>query len=252
MLEVRGAQVHVRVRGAGRPLLLLHGLGCSAEGWGPLEPHLPGFELIAVDPPGIGASPASWRNLTMAGLSRLLEEVLVALDRPRVDVLGLSWGGLLAQQFAHDHPDRVRRLVLCGTAFGLGSVPGDPRALMAMMTPLRNPGVARLVYGAAAMDSAGALERFLSLRGKPSLRGYYGQIGRLSGWSSLPWLGSLRAPTLVMAGRRDRVVPGANARLLAWRIPNARLHWIDEGHLFLMLRAAESGQVITRFLNGSE
>ena len=184
----------------------------------------------------------------MGGLARVLSRLLEILERPKVDVLGLSWGGLLAQQFAHDHPGQVNRLVLCGTACGLGSVPGDPRALMAMMTPIRSRWVANLLYGRGAVTHAAAFNDFLRLRGRPSTAGYYGQIARVTGWTSLPWLGRVRARTLVMAGRRDNVVPPINARILAWRLPDARLHWVDDGHLFLMLQPAKCGAVISDFL----
>lgn len=235
--------------GKGRPLLLIHGLGCGINAWEPLAEHLPDFELICVDPPGIGGSPGGLRPLTMRGLSGVLEGVLDSLERPRVDVLGVSWGGLLAQQFAHDQPGRVRRLILCATGCGLGALPGDPRALLAMLTPLRIDAFAPLFYGPEIHRNRDALDRFLRARGRPSLLGYYGQIARVVGWSSLPWLRQLRMPALVMAGRQDRIVPPINARELAWLMPNARVHRVDGGHLFLMLRAAESAAVIREFLH---
>jgi len=240
--------VRVRVAGTGRPLLLIHGLGCGIDAWEPLAEHLPDFELISVDPPGIGGSPGGLRPLTMRGLSRVLTFVLDSLERPLVDVLGLSWGGLLAQQFAHDQPNRVRRLILCATGCGLGAVPGDPRALMSMLTPQRIDAVAPLLYGQEILRNRDALDRFLRARDQPSLLGYYGQLVRVFGWSSLPWLHQLRMPTLLMAGRDDRIVPPINARELAWRMTNARVHWMDGGHLFLMLRPTESAAVIREFL----
>lgn len=242
----------MRISGSGRPLLLMHGLGVSADGWAPLEKHLSGFEMISFDPPGIGASPPTWRATTMGGLARLVSRLLFQIDRPQVDLLGLSWGGLLAQQLAHDHPTQVRRLVLCGTGVGLGSMPGDPRAMTALLTTLRTPWIANLIYGTGATTNPAELRQFLKVRGRPSLIGYYGQIARLAGWSSLPWLRQLSAPTLVMAGTQDRLVPPINARILAGRLPNARLHWVDDGHLFLLLRAAECAAVIRRFLSARD
>ncbi len=222
-------------------------MGCGIDAWEPLAEHLPDFELISLDPPGIGGSPGGLRPPTMLGMSRVLKYVLDSLERPLVDVLGLSWGGLLAQQFAHDQPASVRRLILCATGCGLGAVPGDPRALLAMLTPQRIDAFAPLLYGPEIFRNRAALDRFLRARGQPSLLGYYGQLARVVGWSSLPWLHRLRMPTLLLAGRHDRIVPPINARELAWRMPNARLHWVDGGHLFLMLDPAGSAAVIKEF-----
>jgi pimeloyl-ACP methyl ester carboxylesterase len=118
-----------------------------------------------------------------------------------------------------------------------------------MLTPERIDAVAPLLYGPEVNLNREAFDRFLRARGRPSALGYYGQLARVAGWSSLPWLHRLRMPALVMAGRHDRVVPPINARELAWLMPNARLRWADGGHLFLMLNPAWSAAVIREFLD---
>jgi poly(3-hydroxyoctanoate) depolymerase len=193
----------------------------------------------------------------MPGIARTVEQILDALGYDGVDVLGVSLGGVIAQQFAHQVPHRVRRLILAATGPGLGGVPGSPRVLLALATPRRyyQPDyyrrIAGRVYGGAARRDPdallhGSLARFI---GRPALSGYLGQIYAITGWTSMPWLRTLRQPTLVLASDDDPIVPLVNGRILAWCIPDARLHVVrDGGHLFLLEQPAEMARLITSFL----
>ena len=83
----------------------------------------------------------------------------------------------------------------------------------------------------------------------PSLSGYLAQLYAIAGWTSLPWLGRLRQPTLVLAGDDDPIVPSVNGRMLARLIPDARLHVVPGGgHLFLLERPREMAALVTEFL----
>lgn len=256
MVRVDGVTVMVRRSGYGRPLLLLNGIGCGVETWAPLERALPGFDLLSFDPPGVGSSPNRSWPLGIAGLARMAVALADSCGWNEFDVLGLSWGGIVAQQLAHDHPHRVRRLVLCATTFGPGSFCVDPLVIALTSTPLAQTSgwfgrvAAPYLYGADIHEYAGAFEAF-ERRRLPTVQGYYAQALAATGWSSLPWLRNLRTPTLVMAGRHDRLVPPAIARLMASAIPNSSLHMVDGGHLFLLLRTAESASVIGHFLDAN-
>ena len=253
LVRANGVSVMARRSGRGRPLLLLNGIGCGVETWATLERELPGFELLSFDPPGVGGSPNTRRPLGMGGLARVAIALADSCGWKQFDVLGLSWGGLVAQQLAHDHPERVRRLVLAATTFGPGPFTVDPLALALMSTPIRHTSrwfgrmVAPYLYGADVRDYPDAYEAFAGRR-SPTVRGYYVQALAAGTWSSLPWLRTLQCPTLVMGGKRDRMVPPNVARLLARAIPRSTLHMIDGGHLFLLMRTAESGSVIRGFL----
>src|SRR5208282_3997259 len=138
-VEVDGMRLRTSIRGAGRPLLLLTGIGASLSLSAPFEDALNpyGVQTIAVDAPGTGRSTRYRRPRRMPGLARTFELLLDALGYEQVDVLGASFGGVLAQQLAHQAPSRVRRLVLAATGAGvagLGGVPGSPRALLALAT----------------------------------------------------------------------------------------------------------------------
>ena len=194
----------------------------------------------------------------MAGLARQAARLLDVLGLPRVDVLGVSFGGGVAQELVLRNPHRVGRLVLAGTSCGLGSVPGHPVALALLANPLRyySPAFFRAtapyLYGAAVAQNDRVLQAQIAARHArpPSLRGFAGQLTAAAGWSSLPWLHHLRAPTLVLAGDDDRIVPPVNARILATRIPDARLEMVPGGHLFLMEHPEHCAELIAGFSNG--
>src|SRR4029077_2253264 len=128
-VRVDGHLLRVSIQGEGRPLLLVMGLGGNIEMWDPIEQELNarGFQTIAYDASGTGDSPARLVPLRMAGLARQAAHLLATLGFPTAGVLGVSFGGAVAQELAHAHPERVRRLVLASTTCGLG-VPGHPVA----------------------------------------------------------------------------------------------------------------------------
>jgi poly(3-hydroxyalkanoate) depolymerase len=258
-VRVDGHLVRVSVRGEGRPLLLIMGLGGNIEMWDPLERALTkrGVQTIAYDASGTGDSPSRLIPLRMHGLARQAAHVLDALGHPDADVLGVSFGGAVAQELALANPHRVRHLVLASTTCGVGAVPGNPLALSLLATPLRyySPAflrvTANVLYGPGAADDEGLLRNQIDARRArpPSLWGYVGQLATGIGWTSLPWLHRIRTPTLVLSGARDPIVPPINARILARRIPNAQLEIVPEaGHLLLMDRADAVSERIATFL----
>jgi poly(3-hydroxyoctanoate) depolymerase len=242
---VRAAGLRLRVgrRGAGRPLLLITGIGANLDMWAPFARLVGDRELIAFDPPGAGLSQRPRRPLRMPGLADVVRQLLDALRLERVDVLGYSFGGALAQELAHRAPDRVRRLVLCATAPGVGGSPPRPLAALMLATPARyyHPRLLALTVphiagGRTAREPALLAEQAAArLHRPPDPLGYAYQLYAVAGWSSLPWLHLVAHPSLVVAGENDPSVPLRNARLLAARLPDARLHVVSGGgHLFLL------------------
>ncbi|SNS15773.1 poly(3-hydroxyalkanoate) depolymerase [Geodermatophilus pulveris] len=258
-VDLGEVRLRTSVRGTGRPLLLVTGLGASLELAEPFERELAarGRRVVSFDAPGIGGSTPYRRPRRMPGLARTVTALLDALGLDEVDVFGVSLGGVVAQQLAHQAPGRVRRLVLAATAPGMGGMPGAPSALLALATPrrYRDPEhylqIAGRIYGGMARtDPRRLLRSTLGRVRPPSAIGYAGQLYAVTGWSSMPWLHTVRQPALVLAGDDDPIVPLVNGRILAWRIPDARLHVVrGGGHLFILERPAEIADLVTAFLD---
>jgi poly(3-hydroxyoctanoate) depolymerase len=256
-VEVGSQRLRVAIRrpaeARGRPLLLCNGLGASLESFDSLVRALDGVETIAFDAPGVGGSPAPLVPYRFRGLARLVDRMLDGLGYAEVDVLGMSWGGGLAQQIAFQHPTRCRRLVLVASAAGALMVPGRPAVLGKLLTPRRyvDPSyrerIAPVVYGGDYRRHPELARAHVRAIREPSWVGYWYQLFATVGWSSLPWLPFLRQPTLVLHGTDDPLVPVVNARILAALIPGAELQLLDCGHLLVLTRVPEVSAAILRF-----
>jgi poly(3-hydroxyalkanoate) depolymerase len=211
--------------------------------------------VIAFDVPGIGHSPLPPRPYRFSGLARLAGDLVRQLGHDRFDVLGISWGGGLAQQIALQNPRRCRRVVLVSTGTGALMIPAPPRVLLAMATPRRHRDPAYLravapdIYGGRVRTRPELVDELMANRSTPvSGRGYLYQLLGGLGWTSLPLLPALRQPTLVLAGDDDPIIPLANAYLMTRLLPRARLHIYHDGHLGLITSAHDLAPVIARFL----
>jgi poly(3-hydroxyalkanoate) depolymerase len=256
--EIEGQTLRVGVRRgdeARPPLLLFNGIGANIELVAPFLEALDGPEAIVFDVPGVGGSPSPWLPYRPSTLARLSAQLLDKLGHDQVDVLGVSWGGALAQQFAFQQGRRCRRLVLAATSPGHLMVPGKLTVLLKMATPRRYKDadymkrIAGDIYGGALRGSPELVRKHLRHVRWSSDYGYYLQLVACFGWTSLPWLRLLAQPTLVMTGTDDPLVPLVNGRILASLIPDARLVTIDDGHLFLVTSAREAAVTISGFLS---
>ncbi|MEJ8821861.1 poly(3-hydroxyalkanoate) depolymerase [Variovorax humicola] len=243
-----GAQTRV-------PLLLFNGIGANLELVNPFSAELEDTEAIIFDVPGAGKSPAPKRAYRLFSVARLAAKLLDALGYQQVDVLGVSWGGGLAQQFAIQFPSRVRRLILAATTMGGSTMlPGKPSVLWKMVNPKRYTdkgymkSIAPDIYGGSLRTNPDAIKLFTEHARGGDPKGYRYQLLAMMGWTSLPWLWRLHHPTLVMAGRDDPLVPLANARMHAALMRNAQLCIVEDGHLFLMNKAKDVAPLILDFL----
>jgi poly(3-hydroxyalkanoate) depolymerase len=180
---------------------------------------------------------------------------MTELGYGRFDVLGISWGGGLAQQLAVQYPRRCRRLVLVATSTGSLMIPARPRVLLHLSSPRRHGDpeyaarIAGDIYGGALRRRPELAAPVTRAHAAPvSRRGYLYQLLASAGWTSLPWLPFVRQPTLILAGDDDPIIPLSNARLMAALLPGARLHVYPDGHLGLLTRAAELAPVVSDFL----
>ena len=261
LVDVRGQRLRVAVRpGDPRrtPLLLCNGIGVGFEAFDAfvdaLDPRIP---VIRFDPPGAGGSPLPFTPYRLPGLARAVLELVDLLDYAQVDVLGISWGGALAQQIAFTGRSRCRRLVLVATGTGALMVPARPRVLVRLATPrrYRDPHYIRRVapdlYGGTARTDPHLAARILHEQSRtgPAI-GYLYQLLATAGWTSIPFLPFLRQPTLVLAGDDDPIIPLVNGYVLSTLIPHARLHVYRGGHIELAAAPERLVPVIEEFLHG--
>jgi len=254
----QGQRVHVSVTGEGEPLLLMAGLGANTEMWTPFVKHFPENRIIRFDAPGTGRSTTPPFPIPVAALSGLAAAVLDSCDVPAADVVGFSYGGAVAQQFAFEHPQRVRRLVLAATTCGIHGVAGDVNALAGLLTPIRyySPTyfdrTAAATFGGATARSVVVRRRMMETRRQnpPTPYGYAMQLMGATGWTSWALLPKIPHETLVICGDDDPLVPIENARLLASRLPRARTEIVPgAGHLFLWDEVDNLAHRIGRFLS---
>lgn len=258
-LTVLGHDVRVSVRAGtepGPPLVLCNGIGASLDLLDPFVDALdPRIEVVSFDVPGVGGSPAPRLPYNFPMLAWFLVKLLEQLGHDRFDVLGISWGGGLAQQVAFQHPRRCRRLVLVSTATGSLMVPAGPRILSKMITPrrYRDPEYARSIaahlYGGRLRADPELARHLLHDHSRVgSWPGYFLQLLAGLGWTSLPALPFIRQPTLILAGSDDPIIPLVNARIMARLLPSATLHVYDDGHLGLVTNADELAPLVADFL----
>ena len=240
------------------PVLFFNGIGANIEAVAPLAEALDDRPFIMFDMPGVGGSPEPvipYNAVTMAWTST---QLLDKLGVDMVDVMGVSWGGAMAQHFAIQHPGRTRRLILCATSAGMLMVPGNPAALSKMADPRRYIDAAfmekhfQTLYGGALGKASGKAGHIHRLK-PPTRRGYFYQLLAMLGWTSAPALPFMRKPTLILMGDDDQIVPLANGTILKTLIPNSEMVVLEGGgHLFLLSHSEECTAAMQRFLNAPE
>jgi poly(3-hydroxyoctanoate) depolymerase len=259
-VRISGQDLRVALTGpseAERTLLVFNGIGASLETVAPFAEHFRRTRILTFDVPGVGGSPAPWLPYRLSWLSRLTGRLLDTLGIGAVDVFGISWGGALAQQFVHDYPARAHTLTLAATSAGFVMVPGDPRVLVKMATPRRYADRAYMlkvgpdIYGGQLrFDRRKLIEHAAAMQANTP-RGYLYQLLAGVGWTSWLWLPQIRVPVLIMMGADDPIVPVINGRILANRLPDARLEVVDCGHLFILTHPDQTAATIEDFLLGS-
>lgn len=242
------------------PILFFNGIGANIEAVAPLAAAMPERGFIIFDMPGTGESPDPLVPYNPFTMSWTASQLLDRFGLDEVDVMGVSWGGAMAQHFALQHPGRTRRLTLIATTAGMLMVPGNPAALTKMADPRRyvDPEFMakhfQTLYG-GMVESAGEDHKssHISRLKPPSPRGYLYQLMCMLGWTSLPALPFMSKETLIMMGGDDQVVPLINGKILKAMIPNSRLvTFAGGGHLFLLTHTDESLVAIREFLDAPE
>jgi 3-oxoadipate enol-lactonase len=257
MLSVAGTELHVERRGSGEPLLLIQGLGGHSLHWG--EPFLTelerDFELVLYDQRGAGRSAAFGGDLTIAGLAGDALALLDALGLERVHVLGISMGGMVAQELALAAPARLASLTLgCTSCGGTQSRPTGQEVIRELTAAVfsgnrervlrtgfeivvSGPYAADPAHYAAFAEAAGHYPAEIPL--------LMSQQAAVVAHDTYARLRGLQVPTLVIHGTEDRMLAAVNGDLVASLIPGARLELLDgAGHLFFWEQPQRSAELV--------
>jgi 3-oxoadipate enol-lactonase len=247
-------------QGTGRPILLIMGLGYPSSMWHRTRPVLSAsYRTIAFDNRGVGRSDVPPGPYSIAGMASDAAAVLDAAGIRAAHVFGVSMGGMIAQEFALQYPSRVQSLILgCTAAGGPSAQRAEPAALDMLKTTIhmdREQAVEAaipFIYDAATprrMIDEDVAQRRPWL---PSPAGYLAQLQAILAWESFSRLLQITAPTLVIHGKNDRLVPPGNGEMIAARIPGAKLVLLERaGHLFSTDQTEAAHQQILEFLSWS-
>ena len=261
LIKVRGQKLQVVVDHGNDPeippLLLMNGIGARLELLQPFVDAMdPARTIIRFDPPGIGRSRKPHKMYRIRGLTKRLAQVLDELGFDQVDVLGISWGGGLAQQFAVSQRGRCRRLVLVSTSTGSLMIPPDPRVIAKIVTYRRYTdadymtAIAHQVYGGSMRkDPAKAVDALRAHGPGAASFGYFMQLTTTAMWTSLHKLPFISQRTLVLAGDDDPIIPSGNAKVLGSLIRRSTVQIYEGGHLALVTEADEMAPRVETFLN---
>jgi len=256
-VENQGARIYWDDQGFGAPVLLIMGLGYPSYMWHRIRPVMAArYRTIVLDNRGSGQSDVPAGPYSMALMA---SDAAAVLDAARVEsahVFGVSMGGMIAQEFALEHPKRVRSLILgCTAGGGPTAVRAEDDAIQMLKARVRmTPEEALEAPVPFIYDAATPRERIdedLSIR-KPWLprpQGYQAQLEGILAWESYSRISAIHAPTLVIHGESDRLVPPGNGKLIAERIPGAKLAMIAHAsHLFLTDQTQTAQRIILQFL----
>jgi 3-oxoadipate enol-lactonase len=240
------------------PLLLIMGMSGTALHWG--EPFLEqlrrDFDVIAYDHRGVGASTVLDGPITIRQMADDAAALLAALQLDSAHVMGISMGGMIAQELALNHAERIRTLTLgCTYCGGPGSELAAPEVIQrlaeAMMSGDRERAIrvgweANVSAAMAADDDAWARFRETAMSRAVAVQVVMEQMQAIAAHDTYERLGELGSlPTLVIHGTEDQMLPVANGRLIASRIPGSRLEILDGvGHLFFWERPERSAELV--------
>jgi 3-oxoadipate enol-lactonase len=254
---VNGADLHYERRGSGEPLLLIQGMSGTTFSWGePLLADLErSFDLVVYDHRGIGASSAQSAPFTIGDLAQDAAGLLDLLGWDTAHVLGISMGGMVAQELALRHPARLRTLTLgctyCGgPAARLAEEAVVQRLAAGMMSgnqdlAIRTGYEVNVSAAFAAQEANYAAFRQMAVAAPAPVPVIMLQMQAISSHDTSARLPSLDVPTLVIHGDEDQMLPVANGRLIASLIPGAQLEeWPGVGHMFWWEQPARTAEAL--------
>lgn len=263
MAKARAGEIELEyfTEGSGPPLLLIMGFGGSAHTWGApfLEELASHFTVVRFSNRGTGESDRPAEQTTVEAMADDAAALLRTLGIGRAHVLGISMGGMIAQEMAIRHPQAVNGLILGCTSVGAPkAVLADPQTMAALaFDPSLPPAelIRRSWYALVSDAFADAGREFLEgivvemLRRPTPLDTLGKQMAAIAAFSTVGRAAGIESPTLVIHGTADRLVPPVNGEIIAAEIPGATLRMIPgAGHMFFWEQPAASAATINEFL----
>ncbi len=256
-VQNQGARIYWDEQGAGEPLLLIMGLGYPSAMWHRSRPVLAKqYRTIAVDNRGSGQSEVPTGPYSMPLMASDAAAVLDAAGSESAHVFGVSMGGMITQEFALQYPNRVRSLILgCTAAGGPTAVRAEAEVNRVLMSRDLTPEEMARAMRPYVYDSHTPVEKIegdLEVRRKwfPKPEGYAAQLQGILGWESYSRLPQITAPTLVIHGESDLLIPPANGKLIAERIPGAEFVLLPHAsHIFATDQPEAAHNAVLKFLS---
>ena len=256
-VENQGTKIYWDEEGRGSPILLIMGLGYASAMWHRMRPLLSrNFRTIAFDNRGVGLSDVPPGPYSIATMASDAAAVLDAAGIDRAHVFGVSMGGMIAQEFALQYPAKTRSLILgCTAAGGPTAVRAESKVADVLFARDMTPEQAReailpYIYDAATPREKIDEDTAVRQRWLPTPAGYLAQLQAVLAFESYSRIDRIAAPTLLIHGKSDALVPPANGELIASRIPGARLVLLDQAsHLFLTDQTEAAHKAILDFLS---
>jgi pimeloyl-ACP methyl ester carboxylesterase len=264
LLHERDIDLYYETHGTGPPLLLINGFGSSSEMWSPFWKQLTDAHMVILfDNRGVGRSSVPDQPFTIREMAEDTVGLLDGLGIEQASIFGASMGGMIAQEVALDSLPRVRSLILgmttCGGPHSVRVPVQQAQALVRSSSAIPHEEALeirlRLIYSPEflAQHHAELVEEDARIQYPTSLMGYRRQAEAVLGFDAYDRLPRILVPTLVLAGERDALIPPENSRILAQRIPGARLRmFANAGHGFTREKEDEAVDEIRDFLAGVE
>jgi len=255
-VENQGTKIYWDEQGKGAPVLLIMGLGYTSALWFRVRPALAQhFRTIAFDNRGVGLSDVPPGPYSIPTMASDAAAVLDAAGIARAHVFGISMGGMVAQEFALQYPARTHALILgCTAAGGPTAVRAESKVTDLLRARDMTPEQAReailpYIYDAATPRDKIDEDTSVRQRWLPTPAGYLAQLQAIVSFESYSRIAQIKAPTLVIHGKSDALVPPGNGQLIAERIPGARLVLLDRAsHLFFTDQTETTLREILEFL----
>ena len=262
-IDSNGQKLYYEVHGEGMPLVLIMGIGYDATLWGlhQIPAFSSEFQVIAFDNRDVGRSSKSTGPYTIADMADDLAGLLDGLKVDRAHVLGISMGGMIAQEFALRHPKRLDKLVLTGTGAETGRAKFDPISVWSFVKQYDAEGLTFAaqqflwLFSTDFVRNHQAVDETLALLGSNpnpvSPEAYERQAKAYVQHDALDRVGKIGAQTLVVTGERDRLTPPWIGRELADAIPGAKFQLVQgpgASHVLPLERPDDFNNIVLSFL----